>query len=291
MTMTVLNNLQNLNNRQGVNSNSHGIRSEKSSSENTVDSNKTDLANGSNNTQKLAVSATRDQITNEKTSNKTSIETAKSKLEEDCVGVNEIRDVVVKMHDIVQRWVSGLVSEKEGDYLNSQFNDLRKNMDTIAKKYFGDVDSKNENNINLSYTSRDSDGSSKESNINISFAATTAGLGLDSDSINFSNQQNSMESMMKIDSAFKSIDHSRMEIEHGMRQIDHDQQIDYDKRMNPLESLRGISNANRMRDIGISSETENYNILRQGSASQLAQASASQLAQANQAPAAVLKLL
>lgn len=286
MTMTVLNNLQNLNNRQGVNSNSHGIRSEKSSSENTVDSNKTDLANGSNNTQKLAVSATRDQITNEKTSNKTSIETAKSKLEEDCVGVNEIRDVVVKMHDIVQRWVSGLVSEKEGDYLNSQFNDLRKNMDTIAKKYFGDVDSKNENNINLSYTSRDSDGSSKESNINISFAATTTGLGLDSDNINFSNQQNAIKSRTKIDTALRSLDRSIMEIEHGMIQIDYDAQ-----QRNPLELLRGISNSNRIRDIDISSETENYNILRQRSASQLAQASASQLAQANQAPAAVLKLL
>ena len=207
-------------------------------------------------------------------------------MEEDCVGVNEIRDVVVKMHDIVQRWVSGLVSEKEGDYLNSQFNDLRKNMDTIAKKYFGDVDSKNENNINLSYTSRDSDGSSKESNINISFAATTTGLGLDSDNINFSNQQNAIKSRTKIDTALRSLDRSIMEIEHGMIQIDYDAQ-----QRNPLELLRGISNSNRIRDIDISSETENYNILRQRSASQLAQASASQLAQANQAPAAVLKLL
>lgn len=284
MTMTVLNNLQNFNNKQGVNANSQATGIGRLSSGNKVNSNQTDLANDSSNTQTIAVQATRNQITNEKTSNKTSIETAKSKLQEDYMNMGNIKGIVKKMYDISQKWASGSVSEEEGKDLNSQFNDLRKEMDTTAKKYFGDVDSKNKNNINLSYR----DSSSNESNINISFDATTVGLGLDSDSINFSNQHNAIISTLRIQKAFNSIYSSRMKIQNGMNQIGHDQQ------RNPLESFRGISNAKRMRDIGISSETdpsENYNILRQGSASQLAQASASQLAQANQAPAAVLKLL
>lgn len=275
MIMNINTNLESLKYAKGLNSNSQVKESDKLSSGNNVNTNGANLEKNNKDSQKISVTATRDtstqQITNGQTSYTNSMNTAKSKLEDDYMNMRKIGEIVNKMYDIAQKFGSGSVTGEEGKKLNSEFNDLRKEMDTTAKEFFGDVDSNNKNNINLSYR----DNFSKESKINISFEATTAGLGLDSDSIDFSNQHNAMRSMKKIQHASMSIDHTEMGIEHGMRQIDQDQ------RMKPLESISGISNSNRMRDIDISSK--NYNILRQ--------ASASQLAQANQAPAAVLKLL